>query len=404
MIIKKSALRTYAILGLSAVFFLFPENLLAQQGNTELTINIRNGTFNRPGKADRIRLLSIGERMHTLGSGKDVQDKITFKNLVVGSRYLLQVHYQGIQYFKLLNNLNFEPGSSNRFRPVNVTVFEKSSKRARLHFSLDHVVIEKEKDHFVVRQIIRMKNQTFLKAGQPVAVQPKNGFIVNAPNVPENDINVSLMYDGLPEHLQSNRKKNGDYIIRNALKPGDYQIRISYRLKKNSFELKFPFAVKHGHIFVIPIDLDIKFSEKKNFGKESENPKENYTQYQINNLPKNKSVLVELSGGTVEDINHSMMEGKKTSGKVIEANPLGASIIIIFIFIISSMMIFWIWYLHKSIPDNGKSTGEIIRKLAELQLQLERGELARDVYDKQYSYWKDSAVQKILGEEDEVDL
>ncbi len=369
----------------------------------DMEVNIHNATMNQPGRVSKIKLFSLGKKMQPLGIFENARGKVLFKKIAPGKKYLVTYTYQNVQYFKMVSKLELiakdTSGNKSNYKPVTVLVYEHKKMKADLTFRLDHLVVQKDGNRYIVRKTFWLTNNTKVSGQRPVAVSPPGGLLIDAPNVPQDDIHIELSQNNIPDHIRTSRNKKGQYVIASAIKPGQSQLNVAYRLPGKTADFVFPFDVQQGHLYVSPMDIVIDFSDKKYFQIDQKNTEQDFTLYHIKNLPAKKKIVLSFSGGTKRNISSNTdTNNSPNNEKVVRGLPVKISGLI-FVIILSGFLMVYLFWVEKNknkVEENHLSI--IIQKLADLENKKQAGMIEPDEFAQEYAYLEKSAVRLLVNQ------
>ncbi len=201
--------------------FLFAANAFAAQ---VLEGTILNGTTQKPGAAELVTLISLGQGMQEVAHVRDVQGKFSF-DLAKLSRdaqsgpFMFRATYKGVNYFKPM----MSPEEAQK--PQQVTVFDQVPNMEGAVVKLPHFFIKRDQDRLLCSWNFEIENPT-----KATMHKLEGLFPVTIPDGAE-EIQVSASSGTMPVKVGLTRgKQPGLFYLNYPFKPGKSSMQLSYAL------------------------------------------------------------------------------------------------------------------------------------------------------------------------------
>lgn len=218
---------------------------------------ISNGTTNRPVANQKVELVSPRGGMAIVGTTTtDAQGQFKINSSKIDPKgfYLLQAHYQGVDYNE---PVKFNPTGQ---ASVDITVYQATSRTPALRVSSARVIVRAEGSQASVQELFALQNPL-----RKAYVNPKGTFYFHVPakSGTPNVAVVGLMDVPLPQNPTKD-KGPGNFHITYGLKPGMNVMVVAYQVPYTSNKLfltdSIPYPIDQIQLFVIPSSLNVQSS------------------------------------------------------------------------------------------------------------------------------------------------
>lgn len=280
-------------IALISLWLLWPMALLAQKNMTGLVIN---GTTGRPIVGQKVELLALGEEMRATAetqSGKDGSFTFALKETPGAPHILLQTLYHGISY-------NVPVMSSNLAAPAQINVYETTRDASQVKVSLPVMLAQASGNALLVQQLYLVENKTM---PAKTLVDPNGTFFFDLPPAAQlQDPSVLVVgSSGIPLPQTPMAKSGGGYLLNYAMKPGETEIRVSYRVNSagNIRELRHRlfYSLESSQVLILPANLKASAVGLQRTGTD---PNTQAAAYQLGPMEKGSSLDLKVEGSAPE--------------------------------------------------------------------------------------------------------
>lgn len=380
-----------------------------------LVLSVWNGTRNKPGRVDTLKLFDLSQKdMAPIRQKSNVRGSTTLPGIDPNKNLLLKVEYLGVGYLKFIK----PEADKKKVREVKVTVYDKRSYRsirsANIEFQISHLVLEKTHDGVMVQQSINIINNTSIKKGKikrdklghavpgsgMVTIEINSGIPLYLPGVEKRSVQSSQTYNFMHEHSRFVSTGKEGYSILGSLKPGTTQFKVSYLVNGDDVKIRFPFAVKKVPVYILPVDSSIKFSmfrgktkiDTLNYIKKiKEDSKQNYVLYEVSKLSTSQAVAMNITGGTIRSEDEAHSQGKVKAGL-----PPTGKFLWIFLIALLLLIAVKIYFFDQSNLKANIGLEEIIHQMAELDYMKDQGKIDLNSFRLSYNSLESEAINLLI--------
>ncbi len=327
---------------ISVFLILFAANACAAQ---VLEGTILNGTTQKPGQAELITLISLGQGMQEVAHVRDVQGKFSF-DLSKLSRdaqsgpFMFRATYKGVNYFKPM----MSPEEAKK--PQQVTVFDQVPNMEGAVVKLPHFFIKRDQDRLLCSWNFEIENPT-----KATMHKLEGLFPVTIPDGAE-EIQVSASSGSMPVKVGLTRgQEPGLFYLNYPFKPGKSSMQLSYALdyknEKAVLQPRLHHPIAKAMALIFPDDMRVVSEGMQEL---QVDPERRLKVVAWEGLMPGKPWRMEISGGSkIAATNMSQggtqghNHGDEGDHKVIEKPPAIASVrwviwgIMLFGFLINAM-------------------------------------------------------------------
>jgi hypothetical protein len=195
---------------------------------------VNNGTTGKPQAGVHITLMKLDQGMVEIGnavSGTDGSFSIAAAPPAADVPYLIRADYQDVAY---------HGAARDAVKPVNVTVFDKTTERAKVVLSSHQVIVEPRQGRLLVAEIYSINNETQPPRTLVGSASQKDTFQFTASKGVVQDLNIAVSGPSqLPLRQTANERPNSVYGLDLPLKPGETKVEVNYKLPyEDSFQFE----------------------------------------------------------------------------------------------------------------------------------------------------------------------
>ncbi len=277
----------------SILLFLLGSSLWA----IEIRVNIKNGSTNRPGRVEEIRLVHLQGGMNVIKTLKNAGPQISFKGLENSQApYMVQAFYRGVNYNKV-----FPPVGGN-IRSAELLVYDISANPRYVQYKTlyDIRYFTSGLKVFALYNFSNDSRYTFSESEGGVYVSVPEGATQLQASVSVGGGGSNIQW--LKLGVQQSASKPGFSLLNHPVKPGGKIYRVEYVLpypgKQAEVILKDYYTEKEPtQLFLEPADVSISLKEFADWRPQRQTVNE--LKRQVISLPVTlKPLTLKLSGGT----------------------------------------------------------------------------------------------------------
>jgi hypothetical protein len=211
-----------------------------------VTGTVRNGTTGKPAAGVDVILIQLQGTMQPVATTKtDANGQYKFDNPALGQGpMLIRAVYRGVNYH--------EPATPDK-TTVDIEVFEPTDKASAFKVTIHAIIVQPDGNSLMVGEEYRVSNKT----QPPVAYYRADGsFRFSLPDGAQLTDVSAVGTSGMPVIQQTIEKGKNERAIVYPFRPGDSDVRISYRLpypgNQTQLHIASPYAADQVGIFVPP--------------------------------------------------------------------------------------------------------------------------------------------------------